>query len=238
MRTLNHKTILFTGVDGDIGNALLNEFIQRGAKKIYASDRDMYKLKEIGNQSIDVVVPIELDITNEDSIKMCTLKCHDIDILINNARVISKSSFIGKHVTQKALFEMSVNYIGIIGLINEFLPTLHHNSPSAIINILSMASHIIHTPLATYCASKTAAHIMTQTIRKELEGYDIAVVGVYPGYVDTRMRENIQNTEKITPQQLAINICNEYEQNADNIFPDEMSKKFYEKHPLSDIFFN
>ncbi len=45
-------------------------------------------------------------------------------ILINNAAVELKSSFLQESAAQKALFEMKVNYIGLINMINCFVPIL------------------------------------------------------------------------------------------------------------------
>lgn len=61
---------------------------------------------------------------------------------------------------------------------------------------------------------------------------NIDLIGVYPGYVDTSMSADV-TSEKITPEILAINICNDFENGLMDIFPDKMSTNFYNKKPIS-----
>jgi len=60
--------------------------------------------------------------------------------LINNAGVELKSDFIGEQAGRKALMEMQINYIGVIHMMNHFLPVLQKQKPSYILNMLSVGS--------------------------------------------------------------------------------------------------
>lgn len=232
MDKIENSVILITGADGGIGNALLNECIRRKARKIYATGLSTKKLQQLADQNPDKIIPLQLDVTDEASIQKAVASCTDLNFLINNAGVELKSSFIGADVAQKALFEMKVNYIGVLSLINGFLPHLTQNAPSCIMNILSVGSGAVVRRLATYCASKTATHLMTQTIREELVDRQVSVVGVYPGYVDTSMSSDI-DFEKASPEELSIRICDSFEAGISDIFPDKMSSRFYEAHPIA-----
>lgn len=229
---MENKTILITGADGGIGSALLKECINRRAKKIYAAGLTLSKLQLLSEAYPGIVYPIVLNVTNDDDIGNAVKLCPDVNMLINNAGVELKSGFLGDNVAQKALFEMKVNYIGVISLINSFLPTLTDNPDSYIVNILSVGSTAVVKRLGTYCASKAATHILTQTIREELKGKGINVVGVYPGYVNTEMSDDV-TFEKASPEEIAINIFDGIEHNEENIFPDSMSKALYKKNPIS-----
>ncbi len=237
MNVFENSTVLITGADGGIGSAILIECIKRGAKKIYASGISIEKLEPLAKEFPDFVIPVELDVTSEESIKMATGKCIDVNILINNAGVELKSSFIGENVARKALFEMKVNYIGVLDLTNSFLDVLKSNSNSYIINILSVGSSAVVKRLSTYCASKAATHIFTQTIREELQDQNIKVIGVYPGYVNTDMSSDI-NVKKVSPSELAKCTCDSIENGAIDIFPDEMSMEFYKNNPIKITYLN
>lgn len=232
MAKIENSKILITGADGGIGASLTKELVKRKVSKIYATGISTEKLKSLAMQYSDIIVPVQLDVTKEESIKSAALKCEDINILINNAGIELKSDFIGENAAKKALFEMQVNYIGVLDMINEFLPILKMNTNAHIINILSVGSSAIVKRLATYCASKTACHLLTQSVRADLKLFNIDVVAVYPGYVDTSMSSDIV-FEKISPEELAINICNGFENNFLDIFPDKMSADFYNKKPIS-----
>lgn len=232
MGKLKNSTILITGADGGIGSALLKECVKNGARKVYAAGLTLSRLQLLSEEYPGIVHPLVLDVTNEDDIKIAIGHCRDINMLINNAGVELKSSFIADHAAQKALLEMKVNYIGVLSLINGFLPVLIQNAESFIINILSVGSTAVVKRLGTYCASKSATHILTQTIREELKSNHVNVIGVYPGYVNTEMSDDV-TTEKASPEDIAINICIGIENGEDDIFPDSMSKTLYQKEPIS-----
>ena len=238
MTNLTNKTILITGADGGIGSALTLEFIKRGAKKVYATGLSQERLEALVNQHPDKITPLLLDVTSMESIQNCVSICSDTSILINNAGVELKKSFLDENASQAALFEMKVNYLGVMDMIQNFLPILDKNENSNIVNILSIGSLAISKRLGTYCATKTAAHLLTESIREELSHKNIQVSGVYMGYVNTQMVTEETKTKKSEPSDIAIGICNGIEKNLDHIFPDEMGQEFVNQFPIKTHYFD
>ncbi|WP_353160731.1 SDR family NAD(P)-dependent oxidoreductase [Myroides odoratus] len=230
-RTFEDKVILITGADGEIGTALIQEMLHRKAHKIYATGIALERLHQLASTCPSKIVPVLLDVTQEDSIQKAVEHCQDVQVLINNAGVELKSDFIGEQAGRKALLEMQINYIGVIHMMNHFLPVLQKQKPSYIFNMLSVGSATVIKRIATYCASKTAAHLLTQSLRPELATQAIELIGIYPGYVDSMMSADVQ-TEKITLVDLSRTICNEFEAGVLDIFPDPMSKKLFEQYPI------
>lgn len=237
MTYLKNKVVLITGADGGLGTALVNELIKRNVKKIYATGLKLDNLNQAFQKFSDKVVTVELDVTNTESIKSCAEKCIDTQILVNNAGVELKIPFIAEKSSQAALFEMKVNYIGVIELINHFLPNLEKNDDTSIINILSMGSLVVVKRLGTYCASKAATHILTETIREELSEKGIKVMAVYMGYVNTKMVPEDTKTLKSDPGDIVKEICNGIESGNDRIYPDQITKDFINKYPINTIFY-
>jgi len=225
MNLFKNAVVLLTGADGGIGTSFVNELIKKKVRKIYITGINKENLLLLASNYPDILFPVLLDVTNPKEIKDFCSQYRDINILINNAGVELKSDFLNLRAHEFAQFEMSVNYIGIVNLTNELLPILKSNSNSAIINILSIASLSVIKRLSTYCASKTAAHIFTQSIREDLLPFKIKVFGIYPGYVDTSMSSDI-TYQKISPNKLVENICNEINLDKFNVFPDPMSLEF------------
>ncbi|WP_394776002.1 SDR family NAD(P)-dependent oxidoreductase [Flavobacterium sp.] len=81
------------------------------------------------------------------------------------------------------------------------------NTKPLIVNILSIGSTAFIKRLGTYCASKAAAHLLTQSIKQDLEEKGIKVIGVYPGYVNTEMSQDVTHVEKASPESVATSIC-------------------------------
>lgn len=230
-RTFENKVLLITGADGEIGTALLEEITARKASKIYATGIAIDRLNQLACRFPTKVQPIFIDVTEEESIRRAAEICKDVDILINNAGVELKSDFIGENAGNKALLEMKINYIGVLTMINSFLPVLQKKDSSQILNILSIGSSVMIKRIATYCASKSATHLLTQALRPELKPLHIDLIGVYPGYVDSAMSSDVQG-DKITLSDLAKAICDGFEEGVLDIFPDKMSQDFFQKNPI------
>lgn len=236
MTQIKNSTLLLTGADGGIGKALVDECLQQGAKKIYATGLSLEKLNSIFS-NYENVVTIELDVTNADRIKKCAKECADANIIINNAGVEFKVPFIAEKSSQAALFEMKVNYIALIDMINCFVPHLEKLENAAIVNILSMGALVVVKRLGTYCASKTASHILTETIREELEAKNIKVLAAYMGYVNTAMVPEETETQKSSPNAIAKGICDGINNNENHIIPDNTTKNYVKENPIETVFF-
>ncbi|WP_456442014.1 SDR family NAD(P)-dependent oxidoreductase [Psychroserpens sp.] len=236
MTKIKDSTILITGADGGIGMALVDECIEQGAKKIYATGLKLESLNQIF-KDYDKVIPIELDVTNSERIIECAKQCADTNLLINNAGVEFKVPFIAEKSSQAALIEMKVNYIGLIDMINSFLPNLEKLEHAGIVNILSLGALAIVKRLGTYCASKSASHVLTETIREELEGKKIKVLATYIGYVDTNMVPEDTKTKKSTPKNIAIGICDGINNNENHIYPDKTTKDYIKDYPIKTVFY-
>lgn len=223
MKKIKDSIILITGASGGIGSALLVECVKRGAKKIYATDLNINNLCALQNQYPDIVIPVVLDVVDLNSVIECHESCADTEILFNNAGVEFAARFTDKKSLKSGQLEMAVNYYGMHNLCVTFWESLCAKKSACIVNMLSVASFTLILKLSTYCASKSAAHFLTQALRRESHGTNLSVYGVYPGYVDTQMTQNI-NVEKATPQQIAFETCDDIEKGILDIFPDKMAK--------------
>lgn len=237
MTNFRNKIVLVTGADGGLGTALVAELVLRKTQKIYATGLQLDNLKSAFAKYGNTIIPVELDVTNSESIKQCAELCSDTNILINNAGVEFKVPFIAEKASQAALFEMKVNYIGVVDMVNQFLPNLTKNQNSCIVNILSMGSLVVVKRLGTYCASKTATHVFTETIREELLEKGIKVIGVYMGYVNTQMVPEETKSLKSDPIAIVKEICNGIQLGNDRIYPDQLTKDFVNDNPINTIFF-
>ncbi len=220
MNKIKNATILLTGADTPTGQAIITECITYGARKIYAAGVVMEKLNLFASCYPGIVVPIILDMANDKDILNVGASCRDINMLINNAGIQLGSSFIGAEATINAMYEMKVNYFGVLELINRLLPVLRGNEESFIVNIMCVGDSAVIDRMSAYCASKSAVHTLTQTIRAELRKENIHVFGIYPAYAQSA----IFNYELFAPasyKQIAINICTGINSGTLDIYPNE-----------------
>lgn len=225
--------VFITGANRErgIGRALVEEAVRRGAKKIYATARNISHLDSLASKYPGIVVPLKLDVTNKDDAHKVAQRASDTQILINNSGVSGYSGCCFNYSEETAREEMEVNYFGMINLIRVFFKTLIKNKNGAIANIISIGGLSSFPMAATYCASKAAAHSLTQSVRAELAQHNVPVFGVYPGPIDTDMAEEL-NLEKETPANAAIRIFDGMEQGIEDITTDGFSDDFVKRLKL------
>lgn len=214
-----------------IGRALVEEAVKRGAKKVYATARDISQLDTLASLYQGIVVPLRLDITKKDEAARVAQEAGDTQILINNAGFAGYSGLCFHYSEEAARQEMEVNYFGVINVIRAFCKVLIKNTNGAIANVISIGGLSPLPLVATYSASKAALHSITQSVRAELTRYGISVFGIYPGPIDTDMSDGV-SLEKGTPAYAAVRIFDGIEQGIEDIATDDFADKFVKNFRL------
>jgi short-subunit dehydrogenase len=91
-----------------------------------------------------------------------------------------------------------------------------------VVNVLTLIALAPVTPMAGYSASKAAAHSATQALRAELRERGIAVLGAYPGGIDTDMLAGV-DAAKAPPEVVAMRIIAALGAHQTVVFPDDAS---------------
>ena len=211
--TIADKTVLVTGANRGIGQALVEEALNRGAKRVYAGARQPL------THGDGRVTPLTLDVTNAAQIQRAVDEVDSLDILINNAGVALYDDLSDRAVLERHL---AVNLFGAYGVTQAFLPLLTR-SKGAIVNNLS-ANALAPLPLIpAYSISKAAAFNMTQSLRVLVAARGVRVHAVLTGLVDTDMTRGL-DIPKASPDTVARGIFDGVENGQEEIFPDPMSE--------------
>jgi NAD(P)-dependent dehydrogenase (short-subunit alcohol dehydrogenase family) len=211
--TIADKAVLVTGANRGIGQALVEEALRRGVKRVYAGTRQPL------THSDGRVTPLTLDVTNAAQIQDAVERVESLDILINNAGVdlhddLSDRAGIDRH--------LAVNFFGTHGVTQAFMPLLAR-SEGAIVNVLSLAA-LASVPFSpAYAISKAAAFSMTQSLRALWAGRGVKVHAVFAGPVDTDMTRSL-DIPKASPESVAGAIFDGLANGDEDILPDPMSK--------------
>jgi NAD(P)-dependent dehydrogenase (short-subunit alcohol dehydrogenase family) len=211
------KAVLVTGANRGIGQALVEEALKRGAKRVYAGTRQPL------THSDGRVTPLTLDVTNAQQIQEAVESVESLDILINNAGLALYEDLSDRAALEQSL---AVNLYGPYGVTQAFLPLLTR-SRGAIVNVLSVAA-IAAVPFdPAYSISKAAAFSLAQSQRALLAGQGVGVHVVLPGPVDTDMARGL-DIPKASPESVARAIFDGVEKGEEEIFPDPMSESLAE----------
>jgi NAD(P)-dependent dehydrogenase (short-subunit alcohol dehydrogenase family) len=211
--TFADKTVLVTGANRGIGQALVEEALSRGAKRVYACARRSVT-------HVDArVTPLSLDVTNAAQIQSAVESVESLDVLINNAGLalyddLSDGSVLERH--------LAVNLFGTYGVTQAFLPLLIR-SGGVIVNNLSLNALAPLPLIPAYSISKAAAFNMTQSLRVLLAARGVRVHAVLTGLVDTDMTRGL-DIPKASPDTVARGIFDGVENGQEEIFPDPMSE--------------
>lgn len=223
---INEAVALVTGANRGIGRAFVEALSLLGANRIYATARSMDSLKEIVAIDPQRIIPVELDLTNPNSIAAVAQLAQDVNLLINNAGVLATGGFFSETSLETARWEMETNYFGTLYMIRAFAPILQRNGGGAIVNLLSVAS-VVNVPVfGSYSASKAALYSLTQGVRAELAAQGTLVVGVFPGPVDTAMSEGVP-LDKVPPSQIATAALQAVEQRIEDVNPNPVSQQVF-----------
>jgi NAD(P)-dependent dehydrogenase (short-subunit alcohol dehydrogenase family) len=209
---------LVTGAGRGLGRVLTRDLVERGARIVYGAARNPASVTEPG------VTPVTLDITDPANVARVAEQCRDVDLLINNAGVMTLSPMIGAPALDGARLELETNYFGTLSMCRAFAPVLGANGGGALVNILSIVSWFTNPDNATYGASKAAAWAMTNGVRTELAAQGTLVIGVHAGFIDTDMTVGI-DAPKSSPADVARQVLDAVEAGQVEVLADERTRQ-------------
>jgi short-subunit dehydrogenase len=213
---------LITGANGGIASHFIEQLLGLGVAKIYVCARSVAKLNPLLELDRDRIIPVELDVTNPQSVLTAASQCQDVNLLINNAGTSFNQGLIAASDIDSARNEMEVNYFGMLSMCRAFAPILKQNGGGAIVNILSLLGKVNLPFSGSYSASKAAAISMTQGVRAELAGQNTLVVAVMPGTVDTELAKEWPNP-KVVPAEVASSALQAVIDGVEDVYPGEQA---------------
>ncbi len=206
-------TALVTGAGGGIGRRIIETLQARGAKKVYAADLPNADLSDLGAG----VETFGLDVTDEAGVAKVAAAASDVSLLVNSAGVFGLAGLIAAPDLSAARREMDVNFWGGLIMCRAFAPVLGKNGGGAIVNVLSEAARVCVPFAGSYCASKSAAWIMTQGVRAELAAQGTHVMAAFPASTDTPMVSMLEMDGLLDPTYVAGAMIDALEEGLEDI---------------------
>jgi D-sorbitol dehydrogenase (acceptor) len=187
MTRLAGKHALITGAARGIGRAFAEAYVREGAK-VAIADIDFARATETAQEIGPAAIPIEMDVTWQDSIDAAVSATvgafGQIDILINNAALFTAAPIV--EITRGDYERVfSINVSGPLFTMQAVARhMIERGIRGKIINMASQAGRRGESLVAVYCASKAAVISLTQSAGLNLIRHGINVNAIAPGVVD------------------------------------------------------
>lgn len=197
MSFFKDKVVVVTGGSDGIGRALVNAFIDAGAK-VATCSRNYDKLYTLIVQHTNVMLhTMTCDISKENDCRRfieSTIKTFGgIDILVNNAGISMRGLFKDTDV-EVIRRVMDTNFYGALYCTKFALPSILERK-GAIVGISSVAGYRGLPGRTGYSASKFALQGWMEALRTELLHSDVHVMWVSPGFTTSNIRQVALNSK-------------------------------------------
>ncbi|MBD2504473.1 SDR family NAD(P)-dependent oxidoreductase [Anabaena azotica] len=193
MNSTQDKRALITGANRGIGFAIAQGLLAKGYEVIITS-RSLDHAQQAAQKLQSKVIPIELDVSDDDSINQAVATLHPqidrLDVLINNAGVYPDEGVNILTISRELLdVTMNANTFGPIRMVQAFLPLLEKSQDARVINVSSGygALESLSADVPSYCLSKLALNGATMMLAQALQAKGIVINAMCPGWVKTDM---------------------------------------------------
>ena len=186
---LTGRTILLTGGTSGIGLALASRLVEAKNQVIVTGRRESL-LDEV-RQKVPSIVTERSDMGDaDDRIRLAetvTKRFPELDVVINNAGIQRKVSFVKGEPWADTREEIAINLEGPIHLATLFLPHLLARESATLVNVTSGLAFVPMSAVPVYCATKAALHSFTLSLRHQLKATSVEVVEIIPPAVHSNL---------------------------------------------------
>ena len=198
MIDLGNSNVIITGASGGIGNSIVDHLYEAGAN-ILATGTKIEKL-ELLKKKYSKIKILAFDISKHDKIEnflndASELLDGNLNGLVNNAGITKDNLAIRMSIDEW-------NEVINLNLTSTFLMSkfaikkMLKNKSGKIVNITSVVGHTGNIGQLNYTASKAGIVAMSKSLAIEYSKKNINVNCISPGFINTRMTDNIDERFK------------------------------------------
>jgi NADP-dependent 3-hydroxy acid dehydrogenase YdfG len=189
------KVVVVTGASSGIGEATARLLAARGARVVLGARRAdrlekiVGEIRSAGGQTLAHSV----DVTKREEVKAlvdaAVAHFGRIDVLVSNAGYMPLSPLAADKVEEWER-TIQVNVMGVLYGISAALPHFQAQGSGHLINVSSVAGHLVFPGAAVYCGSKYAVRAIAEGFRQEA-GPTIRSTIISPGAVESELASHI-----------------------------------------------
>ena len=179
--------IFITGVSRGLGKAIAERYLSKGEKvtgigRSASIDHPNFSFLKCDLSDLDAVRKLEFEPFDEPA------------TLINNAGIIGEINRISDKENSDVNEVLTVNVSAPVILTHKLYKNAKNKDGFTLVNISSGAANRAIPSWASYCASKAALNMHTETffLEEQEKGHSPKVYAVAPGVIDTGMQSQIR----------------------------------------------
>ena len=202
---MKDKVVLITGASGGIGKAIAQKFAEDGANialnDIGAAEENLKKTaEELGGKYFLADVSKLEEV--EKMIRDIQKEFGRLDILVNNAGICQDKT-LAKMTKEEWQRVIDIDLTGVFNCTKAALPLIITNQ-GKIISISSLVGQRGNFGQTNYAAAKAGVIGFTKALAKEVGRFGVTVNAIAPGFIETRLTENLppevkETVKKFTP---------------------------------------
>lgn len=207
--SLSGTHVLITGAGSGIGRLMALGAARRGARHLVLWDVNLASAKEVAGEVKELgaqALAMSVDVSKKTSVNTAATKVLEkighLDVLINNAGVVSGKHFLDLDERDITL-TYNVNTFALYWTIQAFLPSMLERDTGRLVTIASAAGLAGSSKLTDYSGSKHAAVGFMESLRAELRdsGSSVSTLTVNPFYINTGMFDGVKSGSPLLPIQ-------------------------------------
>lgn len=186
-KKLNGKVALVTGGSRGIGRAVVEEFLNHGARVYFTYNKNEEAASQVESLGAHKINCGQLDYQQiEATVDTIVQQAGSVDILINNAGITS-DQYLMMMPHEEWTKVIETNAGGAFRWSKAVIRSMMNTRAGVIVNIASVSGLVGVAGQSNYAASKGAMLAFTRSLAAELGGRGIRVNAVVPGFIETDM---------------------------------------------------
>ena len=198
---LKNANVLITGGASGIGKIMGRMALEKGAANLIIWDINIAGIEaaveELGR--LGKVHGYRVDVSDNQMVtetyKKVVEDCGEVDILINNAGIITSNKTFDQMTEQEIVRTIQINTIAPMFVARAILPGMIRRNRGHICNIASAGGMLSNPKMSVYAASKWAAIGWSDSVRIELQESKskVRITTAAPYYINTGMFDGIRS---------------------------------------------